>query len=155
MKTILLSFGNEWYPALKDGRKVFEHRKRFCSEPVKAYIYLGFPMQKVVAIISLGERISLEDWLIQYKDNSATCSRIQDFMSRNRYAMPVLDFQEIAPISLEAYKSKQPNFIVPRSYYILENNPSLQKYLEEQTQYKGEKRTNTFDDNLEDIICTY
>lgn len=155
MKTILLSFSNEWYPALKDGEKIYEHRKRFCKEKVTAYLYIGYPVKKVVAIITLDKRIPLEDWLIEYSANPNTCARVQDFMTRNKYAMPILDYQEIQPISLEEYKTQNPKFIVPRSYYILENNPSLKEYLELRTEKIGKKRTNNFDGNMEDIVCTY
>lgn len=155
MKSILLSFSNEWYPPLKDGLKIYEHRKRFCKEEVKAYLYIGKPIHKVVAIVTLGKRIALEDWLQQYKHNPATFSRIMDFKQRNNYAMPIIDFQEIIPISLDEYKQKNKRFIVPRSYYYLDNNVSLNDYLVNNTHLIGDKKTNFFPPNIEDIICTY
>lgn len=39
MRKIILSFNFEWYEQLKSGDKIYEHRKRFCKEPVEAYIY--------------------------------------------------------------------------------------------------------------------
>lgn len=39
MRKIILSFSFEWYEQLKSGDKIYEHRKRFCKEPVEAYIY--------------------------------------------------------------------------------------------------------------------
>ena len=50
MRTILLSFSPSYYDILKNGQKVFEYRKRFCNEKVKAYLYLGKPIQKIVGI---------------------------------------------------------------------------------------------------------
>ena len=38
MRKMILSFSYEWYAQLKSGEKIYEHRKRFCKEPVEAYI---------------------------------------------------------------------------------------------------------------------
>lgn len=46
MKSIFLSFSPEWYPYIENGKKIYEHRKRFCDEPVIAFLYLGLPIQK-------------------------------------------------------------------------------------------------------------
>ena len=155
MKSILLSFGYEWYESLKDGRKIYEHRKRFCNEAVKAYVYIGKPIYRVVAIVTLDKRIDLEKWLVEYGDDLEVRNRIKDFMSRNKYAMPVLDFQEICPIDLSEFKLLVPNFIVPRSYYILENNVDLFSFLKERTEFIGAKRINEFNVEPRNVICTY
>ena len=57
MRTILLSFSPIYYDILKSGDKVFEYRKRFCNEKVKAYLYLGKPVQQIVGILWLDKRI--------------------------------------------------------------------------------------------------
>lgn len=44
MREIILSFTPKWYDKLESGEKVFEHRKRFSREKVKAYVYLGKPI---------------------------------------------------------------------------------------------------------------
>ena len=38
MKKILLSFKPYWHEKIKSGEKIFEYRKRFCDEPVMAYM---------------------------------------------------------------------------------------------------------------------
>ena len=155
MRSMLLSFGYEWYDSLKDGRKIYEHRKRFCDEEVTAYVYVGKPLQKIVAIITLGRREKLEDWLQKYKNNSKTYDRIIEFMQRNKYGMKVIDFQEIEPIDLADYIKDNPKFIVPRSYYWLDKNLSLYEYIQAHKKLVGEKRINIFPENLSEIICRY
>ena len=102
MRTILLSFDEKWYPVLKSGEKIFEHRRKFCNEEVCAFLYLGKPRQQIVAEIGLGKRELLEDWLQQYQKEKEVADRISDFMRRNKFAMKVLWFKEIEPINLLA-----------------------------------------------------
>ena len=90
MRTILLSFDEKWYPALRNGDKIFEHRKKFCDEEVRAFLYLGKPRQQIVAEIGLSRRELLSDWLLQYQDDRDVVARIRDFMQRNKFAMKVL-----------------------------------------------------------------
>lgn len=154
MRNILLSFSNDYYEPLKNGLKIYEHRKRFCDEEVKAFIYIGKPVYRIVALVTLGKRISLESWLKKYSGNEIVKQRVINFMERNNYAMPVLDFQEINPIELSGFKCSHPNFIIPRSYYFLENNLELKNYIF--TRYKPTECyfKNDFS-NEENNICTY
>lgn len=80
MRTILLSFDEKWYSVLKSGEKIFEHRRKFCNEEVRAFLYLGKPRQQIVAEIGLGKRELLEDWLQQYQEEKEVADRISDFM---------------------------------------------------------------------------
>lgn len=143
MRKIFLSFSPRYYDILRDGSKIFEYRKRFCDEEVLAYIYLGKPVQQVVAIAQLGKRIELKDWYNIYSDVE-TKNRIIDYMSRNKYAMPILMFQEINPISIAEIKSEFPNFYIPLSFRNLNSNDMVTKYIEDRTVYKGEKITHDF-----------
>lgn len=97
LRKILLSFSPKYYEVLKNGNKVFEYRKRFCDEEVMAYIYLGRPIQKIVGVAKLGRRIDLDKWYREYSETEIR-KRIADFMTGNKYAMPIISFQEIEPI---------------------------------------------------------
>lgn len=155
MKTIFLSFSYEWYQPLKDGLKIFEHRSRFCDEEIRAYIYIGIPYQQLVAIITLGKRILLSDWLVKYKDDKEACMRIKNFMERNTYAMPVLIFQEIEPISIKKMKQEFPNFVIPRSYFYLDKEEEIFNYIQKHTRFIGSERKNNFNKLDSNNICTY
>ena len=41
MKSILLSFKPRWADLIMTGVKIYEYRKRFCNEPVMAYMYVS------------------------------------------------------------------------------------------------------------------
>ena len=128
MRTILLSFDEKWYPALRNGDKIFEHRKKFCDEEVRAFLYLGKPRQQIVAEIGLSRRELLSDWLLQYQDDRDVVARIRDFMQRNKFAMKVLWLKEIEPISIIQLQEKYPELIKRiGSKYIQPNDVTLNK----------------------------
>lgn len=155
MKTIFLSFDKKWYPPLRDGRKKYEHRKRFCNESTRAFLYIGKPVQAIVAEIGLGERESLEDIKEKYKNNITVTTRIDDFLTRNNYAMKVLWFKEIVPIELNDLLEQFPDFSIPRSYLVLENKPKIMEWLDATKRYTTTSYQNHITDFDENNICTY
>lgn len=155
MKTIFLSFDMKWYLPLYDGRKKYEHRKRFCEEPVRAFIYLGKPIQAIVAEIGLGERENICDWQEKYIDDEIVIQRINDLKKRNNYGMKVLWFKEIVPIELADIQEIFLDFRVPRSYIVLENKKELLKWLDSVKRYTSHSYCNLDKDFTKEIICTY
>lgn len=153
MRTILLSFDEKWYPVLKSGEKIFEHRKKFCNEEVRAYLYLGKPRQQIVAEIGLAKRELLEDWLVQYKDDEEVVCRIQDFMKRNKFAMKVLWFKEIEPINMGDMQALFPELKIPISFHFLDKKPSVLKWIDENKKYTGYQIENSFSDISKNDIC--
>lgn len=153
MRTILLSFDEKCYPPLKSGDKIYEHRKKFCDEEVRAYLYLGKPRQQIVAEIGLGKREKLEDWLIQYKDDEAVVSRIQNFMERNKFAMKVLWFKEIEPINIVELQGMFPELNIPISFHFLDKKPAVLEWLDENKKYTGYEIKNDFTDIGKESIC--
>lgn len=153
MRTILLSFDEKWYPALKSGDKIFEHRKKFCNEEVRAFLYLGKPRQQIVAEIVLAQRENLEDWLFQYQDDMEVISRIQDFMQRNKFAMKVLWFKEIEPINIVELQRKYPELKIPISFHFLDNKPNVLRWLDTNKKYTGYQIENDFSNISGDDIC--
>lgn len=105
MRTMLLSFKPEWYNRIKDGSKIFEYRRTFPDEEIMAYMYVSSPMKMIVGRIHLGRRIDINTWKEQYKDDMEVCERIDDFISRHTYAMPVLSFQMTKEIDLGHFGS--------------------------------------------------
>ena len=92
MKKILLSFQPYWVEKIMNGYngyKIYEYRKRFCNEPVIAYMYVSAPVKAVTGIVHLGKKTKSSDWREQYKNNSEIVERIDDFMTRNNIVMPI------------------------------------------------------------------
>ncbi len=52
MKEILLSMKPEWYELMVSGEKIYEYRKNFPVDNVKAYIYVSNPYKAIKAIFT-------------------------------------------------------------------------------------------------------
>lgn len=117
MRTMLLSFKPRWYNKIMDGSKIFEYRRTFPNEEIMAYMYVSSPVKMIVGRIHLGKRIDINTWKEQYKADKEVCERIDDFLTRHTYAMPVLSFQMTKEIELEILRKFNPNFVCPQMYY--------------------------------------
>lgn len=153
MRTILLSFSPEWYSDLESGRKIYEHRKRFCKEPVKAYIYLGLPYRKIVAKVELGKPENMYEWLNTYDYDKDALIRIKEFLERNRVAMPIISFQKMEPIDVRKMEKELPGFRVPISYMYIDNKPDIFKYIQEREVLLDSPTHHSFDNITADDIC--
>lgn len=153
MKKILLSFKPFWYEKIKNGEKIFEYRKRFCDEPVMAYMYVSRPVMAISGIIMLDKRISLDAWKNQYKDDKEIYDRINDFAKRNNYAMPILEYVPTTSISLREIQNVIPGFMAPQMYYNLDKNCNLLKLLEEKIQIMDGRIENSFNKDIKSKIC--
>lgn len=155
MKTILLSFSEKWYSALKDGTKIYEHRRRFCNERVRAFIYIGKPKQEIVAEICLDKREKLADWLCVYQNDIEACRRIKEFMKRNNYAMKVLWLKELEPISLKDIQVAFPQVTAPLSFHDLDNKKEVLRWLDSCKKYTGYEIHNEFSKITSADICRF
>lgn len=153
MKKILLSFKPYWFEKIKSGQKIFEYRTRFCDEPVIAYMYVSRPVMAITGIIELGNRINLRDWKEEYKNDVEVLARIEDFATRNNYAMPIRRYQSTTSISLEELRSSLPGFIAPQMYYNLYNNVELLNFIEENIRILDEEIVHSFNGDIKDKIC--
>ena len=104
MRTMLLSFKPEWYNRIKEGSKIFEYRRTFPDEEILAYMYVSSPMKMIVGKIHLGRKIDINTWKEEYKEDEQVCERIDDFLTRHTYAMPILSFQMTKEIDLETLR---------------------------------------------------
>ena len=153
MRTMLLSFKPEWYNRIKDGSKIFEYRRTFPDEEIMAYMYVSSLMKMIVGRIHLGRRIDINTWKEQYKDDMEVCERIDDFISRHTYAMPVLSFQMTKEIDLGTLRKFNTRFVCPQMYYYLENYPELFDYIKHTATDIGEPRINSFENIDKEDIC--
>ena len=153
MKTMLLSFKPQWFEKIENGSKIFEYRRSFANEEVMAYMYVSTPMKMVVGKIHLGKRININSWKDEYKDNINVVGRIDDFLTRHQYAMPIISFQMTEAIDLETLRGFNPKFVCPQMYYYLENYPELFVFIRENAKDVGALKINNFENVSADDIC--
>ena len=90
----------------------------------------------------------------KYKNNSEVSNRIDDYISKNyKYAMPINKFKMTTEIPLIDLKSNLEKFIIPESYYYLDNFTNLHKYIESNIEFTGEIVENNFKVIHEADIC--
>ena len=154
MRTMLLSLKPEIFDLIRNGKKIFEYRHQFYDEPINAYFYISNPSQKILGYIEFNKIINLQDWKESYKDNVEVSNRIEDYISRNyRYAMPINKFKMTTEIPLIDLRSNLEKFIIPESYYYLDNFTDLDKYIKSNIEFTGEIVNNNFKVIDEDDIC--
>lgn len=153
MRTMLLSFKPEWYNRIKEGSKIFEYRRTFLDEEILAYMYVSSPMKMIIGKIHLGRKIDINSWKEEYKDDLEVCGRIDDFLTRHTYAMPVLSFQMTKGIDLETLRRFNPKFVCPQMYYYLENYPDLFEFIKKNAVDIGELQVNSFEHIGKEEIC--
>lgn len=154
MRTMLLSLKPEIFELIRSGKKIFEYRHQFYTEPIGAYLYISKPIQKIVGYIEFDKRIELKDWKDKYKDNMEVRKRIDDYISRNyKYAMPINKFKMTTEIPLSDLKNNLEKFIIPESYYYLDNFIELKEYIEKNIDFTDEVVENNFQVVTDENIC--
>lgn len=132
LKELLLSMQPKWFNMLVSGRKLYEYRKHFPNERIRAYIYVSSPVKAVQAIIEFGTRIELSSL-----ENSNSYSHIKKgvahYIKNNNYAVPVLKIYRTPKIELEELRDAIEGFVVPQMYYILKDNTKLTNFLHSKT----------------------
>ena len=154
MRTMLLSFKPKVYDKIKSGEKIFEHRRAFPDEPIKAYMYVSKPVRAITGILYLGKRHKLEDWKRDFSSDIDAVERIANYMESYKYAMEILEFQETSKISLDDLKRDIEGFVVPQSYYYLDELPLL-KYIEKNIVVKGINVKHSFDEIDSRQLCVH
>ena len=122
---MLLSFKPYVYEKLLSGIKIYEHRKVFPDEPIKAFLYVSHPVSSITGILYLGKRHSLEQWKDQYAYDEDAVHRIDDYLKTQRYAMEIEEFRETNRISLHKLRNDLEKFVVPQMYYYLDGTELL------------------------------
>lgn len=145
MSTMLLSLKPEIFDLIRSGKKIFEYRHQFYNDSINAYLYISKPVQKVVGYIEFDKRIDLQDWKEKYKNNSEVSNRIDEYISKNyKYAMPINKFKMTTEIPLIDLKNNLDKFIIPESYYYLDNFMDLNNYIRRNIEFTGEVVENNF-----------
>ena len=154
MRTILLSLKPDVFQNVATGVKIFEHRKVFPDEPIKAYIYVSRPVQELRGIMILENKTSLCDWKTMYSYDKDAVKRIEEYSKNYRVAMQITKFQDTSAISFTDIKDKFPKFLIPQMYYYLDGLPLLD-YLEKNLMEVGAPITHSFKEITSDMICVH
>ena len=153
MRTILLSFSNEWFQYLNSGKMKFEYRKAFPVEETKVYFYVSRPVMAITGIAHFGPRESLMDWLNLYGNRSEIIrNRILDYMTDCKYAVKIYDYSQTNRIDLQQLRKDIPGFIPPHMYYYIDETPLL-TYLEKRVKPLGMRWKFSFEHIDENEIC--
>lgn len=152
MRTILLSFKADVYQKVITGEKIYEHRKVFPDEPIKAYLYVSTPVKAVVGIMYLNNKTAIESWKEKYSYDKKAVRRIVNYLQHYKYAMEIVAFQNTNKIPLEQLRLDLPGFVVPQMYYFIDETPLLY-YLEQNLIPCGEKIVHDFSDITSEQIC--
>lgn len=152
MRTVLLSFKADVHKKVLSGEKIYEHRKVFPDEPIRAFLYVSTPIKAITGIMHLRNKTSLEEWVKTYSYDKKAVQRINEYLKHYRYAMEITDFQNTNMIPLEKLRQDIPGFVVPQMYYFIDNS-FIFEYLDKNLHAKGELITHTFDGITSDMIC--
>ena len=68
MRTMLLSFKADVFERVKSGEKIYEHRRVFPDESVKAYLYISTPVKAIVGIMRLDNRVQIDMTRQRYQE---------------------------------------------------------------------------------------
>lgn len=154
MRTMLLSFKPHVYERIKSGEKIFEHRRSFPNEPIKAYMYVSSPVCAVTGILYLGKRHNLVDWRNEFVDDCEAVQRIENYMKKVNYAMEIECFQETTQIPLERLRRENEKFVCPQMYYYLDGT-SLLDYIEKNLEEKEILLNHSFDKITSEMVCRH
>jgi predicted transcriptional regulator len=154
MRVMLLSFKADVFERVKSGEKIYEHRRVFPDEPVKAYLYVSTPVKSIVGIMRLENKVKIESWKEKYSYDQATVTRIENYLNKHTVAMEIAEFQMTNAISLEQLRKDIPGFVVPQMYYYIEKSDLL-KYLETNLVPTGDVIKHSFENIPADLICTH
>lgn len=154
MRTMLLSFKADVYKRVLSGEKIYEHRRVFPNETVKAYLYVSAPIKSIVGVMTLSNKVMIETWKDKYSYDKAAVERIDNYFKMHTVAMEITDFQNTNMISLDQLRKDLPGFVVPQMYYYIEDSPLLE-YLEKNLIPEGKLITHSFDNVTSDMVCTH
>lgn len=154
MRTMLLSFKPSVYEKIRTGIKIFEHRRSFPNEPIKAYMYVSSPICAITGIVYLGRRHELKDWEREFASDKDAVERIKKYRELYNYAMEIVEFQETTEILLSQLRTDNEGFIAPQMYYYLDGKPLL-AYLEDKLESKEINIKHTFENITSSQVCVH
>ena len=107
-----------------------------------------------ISLTEIEETKNYGEILEKYKDNKEVSQRIDDYINRNyKYVMPINIFRMTSTIELSDLRNDLKKFIIPESYYYLDNFTELEKYIEKNIKFTDEVIENSFKVVKDEDIC--
>ena len=110
-----MSLRDDVYRKVLSGEKIYERRKLFSYEPVKAYIYFSAPTMIICGTMYLSNRTFLLKWKEQYKGDIDCVKRINEYLSHYNHAIEINKFERTNSIGLERLRAEMSKFVVNNS----------------------------------------
>lgn len=137
---LLMSLKQQYHSMIENGLKRYEYRRKFVDFPVNAYIYISYPVMKIMSYIEFGRPIigspkSIAK--IAENDELGSGSRILNYLCglKEGYAIPIIKFTRIKEVSLEEIRKVIPNFMPPQSYMYMSKKIRLLELLKNTNNY--------------------
>lgn len=135
----IMSFWPSVYNRIKSKNKFFEYRRSFPKDCTFAYMYVSKPIKSIRGLVHFGNKYTLDEMKDIFSNNKMMLEQINSSPTTYKYALEIVGFQEIQPITLQELRENIPNFRPPQSYLILENNLPLKYYIEDNIRLTGNK----------------
>lgn len=135
----IMSFWPSVYNRIKSKNKFFEYRRSFPKDCTFAYMYVSKPIKSICGLVHFGNKYTLDEMKDIFSNNKMMLEQINSSPTTYKYALEIVGFQEIQPITLQELRENIPNFRPPQSYLILENNLPLKYYIEDNIRLTGNK----------------
>ena len=156
-RNIFLSFRPKYFRPILYGIKKYEYRKRFCKEPVTAYLYLSSPVQEVIGKIKFEKPLMTKELLDVYSNDKKIKSRLLRCLeNKEQYIIPIVSLQLFEnPVTICDLKKINPCFTIPQCYCNLEKQKDIFDYLQSRTLLEREfwnDHSKVFEQNL-GVLC--
>ncbi|WP_131849852.1 hypothetical protein [Baia soyae] len=113
--------------------KKYEFRKKYLNAPSIAFIYCPSPDQKIRGMIQFDTPIigSPEKIASISQESTGEGDLTAEYLKGKKqgYAIPIMEWEEIKPLTLHEIRFLFPNFVPPQSYYRLDHKPDLLEFL--------------------------
>jgi predicted transcriptional regulator len=132
---ILLSLQPEYFQLAIKGKKQYEYRKQFRSEPTTAVIYVSSPTKAIKGVFDFGKPVTGDTKKITEiarQDPASNPESIRSYVQGSElgYAVSIKDSFECDPITLKELRRNFPEFQPPQMYFLLNKKPELLHFLQ-------------------------
>ncbi len=133
--TILMSLKPEYWDSVLSKEKSFEYRRSFRKEACNAFIYVTMPVGAIMGLIFFDTPVitSTNNICNLAEKESPGCTpgmRLYMKGLDSAFAIPILDYEEIEPMSLNELRTVLGKFTPPQSYILLDKQPKILELLE-------------------------
>lgn len=134
--SVLLSLQPQYMREIREGTKQYEYRRKYRSEPTRAFIYENAPVGAVTAVLELDEPIIAPPAEIARIADEARAGHGESVLDYMRgldvgYAVPIRAWQDIIPVGQQELRSVHPRFTAPQSYVLLDRSPAVRDLIME------------------------